>query len=135
MIISSAIEAGWILNNKTMKQMKLHRWALAVALIGSQITGTHLLADDTIDSLKKQIEQLDQKVRVLERNRELEKEAAETKAKEAPKISLGDKGFSFGSGDGNFTINLQGLLQFDSRTFFEDGGINGNDGFVLRRAR
>jgi phosphate-selective porin OprO/OprP len=26
-------------------------------------------------------------------------------------------------------------LQADSRTFFQDGGINGNDGFLLRRAR
>ena len=127
-----------MLNNKATNQMKLQRWALTSALIVSHLTGTHLLADDTadtIDSLKKRIEQLDQKVSVLERNRELEKDAADTKAKEAPKISLGEKGFAFGSGDGNFTINLQGLLQFDSRTFFKDGGINGNDGFVLRRAR
>jgi phosphate-selective porin OprO and OprP len=30
---------------------------------------------------------------------------------------------------------LHGLIQWDSRTFFQDGGINGNDGFLLRRAR
>ena len=38
-------------------------------------------------------------------------------------------------GDGAFAINLKGVIQFDSRTFFKDGGIKGNDGFLLRRAR
>ena len=66
--------------------MNLHRWAVTAAVIGSQTAaGDRLLADDTDDTikgLKQQIEQLDQKVRVLERNRELEKEASEAKAKE-----------------------------------------------------
>jgi len=118
--------------------MKLHRWAVAAAIIGGQTAGTHLLGDDTADTitgLKQQIEQLDQKVRILERNHELEKEAADTKSKDAPKVYIGEKGFSFGSADGNFSISLKGVLQFDSRTFFKDGGINGNDGFLLRRAR
>ena len=118
--------------------MKPSLGAVAAAVIGSQtMTIHHLLADtaDTINGLKQQIEQLDQKVRILERNRELEKETADTKPKDAPKISIGEKGFSFGSADGNFAINLRGVLQLDSRTFFKDGGIKGNDGFLLRRAR
>ena len=119
--------------------MKPTLGAVAAAVIGSQsMTTNHLLADDTADTingLKQQIEQLDQKVRILERNRELEKETADTKPKDAPKISIGEKGFSFGSADGNFAINLRGVLQLDSRTFFKDGGIKGNDGFLLRRAR
>src|SRR5437660_1531419 len=119
--------------------MKPSLGAVAAAVIGSQtMTTNHLLADDTADTihgLKQHIEQLDQKVRILERNRELEKETADTKPKDAPKISIGEKGFSFGSADGNFAINLKGVLQFDSRTFFRDGGSKGNDGFLLRRAR
>jgi len=120
-------------------EMKPSLGAVAAAVIGSQtMTTNRLLADDTADTingLKQQIEQLDQKVRILERNRELEKETADTKPKDAPKISIGEKGFSFGSADGNFAINLRGVLQLDSRTFFKDGGIKGNDGFLLRRAR
>src|SRR5438132_5374935 len=119
--------------------MKPPLGAVAAAVIGSQtMTTNHLLADDTTDTingLKQQIEQLDQKVRILERNRELEKETTDTKSKDASKISIGEKGFSFGSSDGNFAINLKGVLQADSRTFFKDGGIKGNDGFLLRRAR
>ena len=73
--------------------MKPSLGAVAAAVIGSQSMITnHLLADDTADTingLKQQIEQLDQKVRILERNRELEKETADTKPKDAPKISIG----------------------------------------------
>src|SRR2546430_2138743 len=119
--------------------MKPPLGAVAAAVIGSQtMTTNHLLADDTADTingLKQQLEQRDQKARTLERNRELKKETADTKPKDAPKISVGEKGFSFGSADGNFAINLRGVLQLDSRTFFKDGGIKGNDGFLLRRAR
>jgi phosphate-selective porin OprO/OprP len=90
---------------------------------------------DTIDSLKRQIEQLDRKVTILERKSNQEKETADSEARNAPKITFGERGFSLGSADGNFAINLRGVLQVDFRTFFRDGGIKGNDGFLLRRAR
>ena len=80
------------------------------------------------------VQELDQKVRVLERNRELEVEAAEAKAKQAPTLTIGEKGFAFASADTNFLFQLKGVLQVDSRTFFGDD-IAGNDGFLLRRAR
>src|SRR5438128_10381576 len=119
--------------------MNVHRWAVALIVIGSQtVADEPLWADDTTDTikdLKQQIEQLDQKVRILERNRELEKEVAAGKTNDFPRISIGENGFSFGSSDGAFAINLKGVLQADSRTFFKDGGIKGNDGFLLRRAR
>jgi len=119
--------------------MNLQRLAVALIVIGSQIVADNSLwSDDTADTikdLKQQIDQLDQKVRDLERNRELENKAAASKTNDLPRISIGEKGFSFGSADGAFAINLKGMIQFDSRTFFEDGGIEGNDGFLLRRAR
>jgi phosphate-selective porin OprO/OprP len=119
--------------------MNMHQWTVAIVLIGSQtVANESLCADDTTDTikdLKQQIEQLDQKLRILERNRELEKEAAASKTNDIPRISIGDNGLSFGSSDGAFAINLKGVIQFDSRTFFKDGGIKGNDGFLLRRAR
>jgi phosphate-selective porin OprO/OprP len=83
----------------------------------------------------RRIEELDQKVKVLERERELDQEAAEAKAKEAPKLTVGSEGFSLASANGNFSVQLKGVLQVDSRSFFEDHGTVGNDGFLLRRAR
>ena len=79
---------------------------------------------------------LDQKVRVLERERENDKDDAAALAKTQPKISLGQNGFSFSSADGNFVGTLHGLLQFDSRTFYHNSKLApGVDGFLLRRAR
>ena len=82
-----------------------------------------------------QIEALDQKVRVLERERELDQDAAAAAVKTQPKLSLGANGFILSSADSNFVAQLHGWVQADSRTFFQDGGNNGNDGFLLRRAR
>ena len=81
------------------------------------------------------IQALDQKVRVLARERENDQDAATAVAKAQPKIAIGASGFNFGSADSNFVAQLHGLVQLDSRTFFQDGGNNGNDGFLLRRAR
>jgi phosphate-selective porin OprO/OprP len=81
------------------------------------------------------IQDLDQKVRILARERENDQDAAATLAKTQPKLTLGANGFAFSSADSNFVAQLHGLVQLDSRTFFADNGINGNDGFLLRRAR
>ena len=83
----------------------------------------------------RRVEELSQQVKVLERNRELDQEAAEAKAKETPKLIIGENGFSFASADTNFSVQLKGVLQVDSRTFFQDAGTTGNDGILLRRAR
>ena len=82
-----------------------------------------------------QNQELDQKVRVLARERELDQEAAAAAAKAAPKLSVGSSGFIASSADSNFVFRLDGLIQVDSRTFFNDTAIKSNDGFLLRRAR
>ncbi|MEI2725848.1 MAG: porin [Verrucomicrobiota bacterium] len=84
--------------------------------------------------------ELDQKIRVLARNKELAAEAAETqaaaRAKETPRITAGANGFAISSADTNFVFRLRGIVQLDSRSFFADNPyLQGNDGFYLRRAR
>jgi phosphate-selective porin OprO/OprP len=81
------------------------------------------------------ISDLDQKVRILARERENDQDAAVALAKAQPKISIGSSGFSFASADSNFIAQLHAVVQFDSRSFFGDNGQNGNDGFLIRRAR
>jgi phosphate-selective porin OprO/OprP len=83
-----------------------------------------------------QIQALDQQVRVLARERELDQDAAAAAAKTQPKLSVGSSGFIASSADSNFVFRLNGVLQVDSRTFFNDSvNKNANDGFLLRRAR
>src|SRR5688572_932804 len=119
-------------------EMKVQRTFLLIAVASGMAMGFSSRADDTadtIESLKQQIQALDQKVRVLERQRELEGEAAEVKARETPRITVSNNGLNVSSADTNFVFQLHGLLQVDNRSFFNDGNIQGNDTFLLRRAR
>jgi phosphate-selective porin OprO and OprP len=118
--------------------MNLKRTVFVVTLTGVLTAGQRVWADDTADEIKalrEQIQALDQKVRILERQRELDTEVTETKSKDVPRIVAGASGLSVSTADTNFVFQLRGLLQVDNRTFFRDGGIQGNDGFLLRRAR
>jgi phosphate-selective porin OprO and OprP len=116
---------------------------IAVMLAGGVVAGQRALADETADAineLKQEIQALDQKVRVLERQKEIDTEAADAKAKETPRITVGNDGLSVNSADSNFVFQLHGQVQVDSRTFFGDRNnngqnIQGNDSFLLRRAR
>ena len=82
-----------------------------------------------------QIQALDQQVRILARERELDQDAAAAAAKAAPKLQVGPSGIIASSADSNFVFRLDGLIQVDSRTFFNDTAIKSNDGFLVRRAR
>src|SRR6266496_2042722 len=123
----------------TKRRMKLNQWILTAAILRLCQGTSELRADDetaeTIKALRKQIEDLDQRVRILDRKSELDKEAAAELAKSAPTISIDGGGFTLQSADTNFVFKLRGLLQLDSRTYVNDGGIRNNDSFVLRRAR
>jgi phosphate-selective porin OprO/OprP len=116
--------------------MKLSQWLLA-GFAGVQIS-LPLFAQEseTIESLKEQIQQLDQKVRILERNRELDQETADTKAKSATKLSLGASGFAVTSADSNFVFKVRGYVQADGR-FYPSERVDTtiNDTFLMRRVR
>lgn len=116
--------------------MKFNRWVVAAAIINTQTAGV-LLADetaDTIQHLKQHIEALDQKVKILERNRELDQEAAGEAARTAPRISAGAGGFALSSADTNFVLKVRGYVQADGR-FYANNQIQGNSTFLLRRVR
>ena len=81
------------------------------------------------------IEALDQKLRVLERNRELDQENALAKSKEAPLVSAGSDGFSITSADKSFRLKVGGYAQADGKTFYDDPTHSLNGGFSVRRAR
>lgn len=104
------------------------------ALVGIE-AATAQSSEVDVNALLQRLQELEQKVKILERNGELDKEAAAEKAKATPTVSIGAGGLVARSADTNFVFALHGLLQVDSRTFFDDGGIAGNNGFLLRRAR
>jgi phosphate-selective porin OprO/OprP len=104
-------------------------------------------------SIEQRFEELDQEIRILKRQRELEQEAAETAKKATPIVKASNTGFSLESADGKNFIKLRGLLQADHR-FYDQGSndvrnrtnqragdldANGfhdaNDSWLLRRVR
>ena len=89
-------------------------------------------AATTVDGQPLDLSVLDQRLRALERNLELQEEARQAKAREAPVVTAGSGGASVKSGDGLYEFKFRGLVQGDGR-FFGDGG--GNDTFLLRRLR
>ncbi|HEY0915774.1 MAG TPA: porin [Solimonas sp.] len=77
-------------------------------------------------------EELDQRIRILERKIEIDKEAAEAKAKDSATVNVSDKGVSIKKGDNEFKFNA--LVQLDARTYLDDSRAQ-NDTFTFRRIR
>ncbi len=105
----------------------------APALTALLVLAPALRADE-LSQLRDQLQALEQKILVLERKQEINEEAATAAAPTTPKITVTDKGITLASADAANSIKLRGLVQLDSRLFFNDGGI-ANNSFVLRRAR
>ncbi len=112
------------------------RSALVVSFLFAGLPALRAQSNSSeIQALRAQIEQLDAKLRILERKNEIKEEAAATAASTTPKITINDKGFTLASADGANSVKIRGLVQLDSRLFFNDGGGVVNNAFILRRAR
>jgi phosphate-selective porin OprO/OprP len=115
-----------------MKRFSFLRAGLLAALLPSVALHAQPADRTELQALREQVQRLEQQLKVLSRQLEIKEEAA---AAPAPKITLNDKGFTLASPDGANAIKLRGLVQLDSRLFFNDGGEIANNAFVLRRAR
>ncbi len=114
-----------------MRTSSLHKFAPALAVL---LTLAPIVQADELTQVREQLHALEQKLLVLERKQEIKDEAAATAAPTTPKLTINDKGFTLASADAANSIKLRGLVQLDSRVFFNDNGIL-NNAFVLRRAR
>lgn len=132
---------------------KLRVSAIAVAVGIALSPAVWAATQDDIEQLKQQVEELDQKIRVLERQQEIDKENAAAKAKATPSVAIDSKGFGIKSGDGANELRVNGYVQADSRWY--TGGLSpqgvtagvtspigsvaaatgGVDTFLIRRAR
>lgn len=95
-------------------------------------------------SQEQQVKQLDQKVKLLERKYEVDKEEADKKWSKLPKVvELGSQGLKVVSSDENFIMYLRALIQADASVFFDDNNSqpiasNGDDipdNLYMRRIR
>ena len=80
-------------------------------------------------------EDLEERVRVLERLLESEEEKAAEKTKETAAVSAGKDGFKVQSAGGDFILRLRGLVQLDGSFFQGDEAGTATDTFQISRAR
>jgi phosphate-selective porin OprO/OprP len=97
------------------------------------------LANDSseLEQLRALVQELDQKVRILERKGELGEEVATAAKKETPVIKASAGSFGLSSADGKNTFNLHALVQTDYRAYdnTNTNGTGSTDGWLLRKAR
>ncbi len=107
----------------------MSRRFIALALLPAVATVGQAVAQEV------SLDSVDQRIRILERKLELDKEAADTAAKAATTPAAAAGGFSLTSGDKAFVLQFKLLSQLDYRQFFnDDKTVNGNT-FTLRRVR
>ena len=109
----------------------------ATVLIASGIISLPITAsanDSTeLEELRALVQQLDQKVKILERNGMLSEEKAAEDKKNTPIVTTGADGFGFKSTDGKNAITLNGRVQAEYRTYGKSD-VQNADTFDLRRA-
>jgi phosphate-selective porin OprO/OprP len=124
---------------ETTTKVKLNTIIAASLVLAAQAgveTVTAQSAEADVKALLQRVEELEQKVKIQERQRELNDEAAAEKAKTAATVSIGAGGLQVRSADTNYVLKLRGYVQADAR-FYPDDVSTGtrNDTFLLRRVR
>ncbi len=117
--------------------MKTQYIATIVVILAAQFSASESRAQDAtnqdVPALIKRIDDLEQKLKALERNRELDQDASAEKAKTTPTVSLGANGLIVRSADSNFVMDLHGYAQADARYYLDHKTVP--DTFLLRRVR
>lgn len=91
--------------------------------------------DQKIQELEKKVEDLDQRVKVAGRTRELEAEAAADKARSGATVGAEPTGITIRSNDQNFLLRIGIDMQVDNRTFPGESSVPLTDQVLIRRAR
>jgi phosphate-selective porin OprO/OprP len=133
--LEKRLEASEAENAKLRAQQAAPAGTAKGAAAGSAAAGQAAAAPD--------VKALDQKVRLIERKLEVDKENTDAKWAKLPKMELGSQGLKVESADGNNTLYLRSTLQADGRFYVDDNGSNPtntngddlNDQFLIRRAR
>ena len=109
--------------------------AVAGGFTAGQARSALAQQDSTTPSVDERLRDLDQQIRILRRQRELERDSLEAVAEDRPKVIAGKEGFWLRSADGAFALHVGGYIQADSRTFLDDKAVSLNNVFLLRRIR
>jgi phosphate-selective porin OprO and OprP len=104
--------------------------AIAAALLPAVVH-----ADPTNAELLQKIDELSQKLLVLERKLEVQDEATTAAVKAAPVVKASPRGFSVASADGQNQLKLRGVMHLDGRFFESDDPEGLTDTWQATRVR
>lgn len=107
----------------------------AAPSFAQEAKGGSLTPPEETKTEEKKVDDLDQRLRILERQQEIDKEKAAEKAKENATVTAGKDGFTIKSADGAYVLRVRGYVQVDSVFFDGDQQKPGTDSTFLRRAR
>jgi phosphate-selective porin OprO/OprP len=117
-----------------MSSRPAQRWAAAAIAAALAPVGASR-AEPTTEELLQKIDELSQKVLVLERKLEIQDETTQASVKSTPVVKASPKGFSIESADKQNVVKLRGTLHFDGRHFQDDFTPDTADTWLLRRVR
>src|SRR5438876_1774281 len=84
--------------------------------------------------LDARLEALDQRIRIVDRQREIDQEAAAARLAESPAVDAGRDGFALRSADRGFQVKVNGYMQIDGRFYVSPRQVDTST-FLLRRIR
>ncbi len=120
-----------------MSHAGARRAVLWAGVLGSVAVAPQLAAqqDSAFQALQQQVEDLDQRLRISDRQRELAADSAAAAARTRAAVAAGAGGFSLRSADGAYQLRIRGYFQTDARFFSgDDAKVLTND-LLIRRAR
>lgn len=111
--------------------------ALALIGIGSQAYAQDVVAADSASTENKapSLDDLDQRISVLERVNEIAAEDKEANAPKVTKVQADDKGFGLSNFDDSFKLRLRGFAQTVGLIYPKDSADQFKDRFLVRRLR
>src|SRR3984893_7253354 len=124
-----------------MSLVELHATAILAAIflgfipVPIQAQSAPLSQDDKIQQLEQKVDELDQRLNVAERLKEIKTEEDADKARTTASVTANGGPFTIRSGDGNFVLRLGADFQIDNRTFTGVSSAPLTDQILIRRAR
>lgn len=106
---------------------------IIIIAVMAVLCGYGFAAEPEEATTDQRLSELEQKIKIIERLREIEAEKAKEKSAALPIVGVGKDGFFLKSADGSFQLKFRGLYQTDARFYTGDTGAT--DTLLLRRVR
>src|SRR3954471_16725892 len=117
--------------------MRLRSGLAGAALAFAPLSAAFAQAAPTPDPavLLQRLEEAENRIKVLERKLENQKDDATAAASSTPQVRAGGTRYSIGSADGSSFVRLRGVLQADGRHFEGNGSPAASNTWLLRSVR